>query len=220
MPKVSNEYVDKKKNAILEAALSVCKNKPLYEITMKDIIKEAGISQGGIYLYFSDIDDILIALINKSNTNNNYKEKIDDIIEFNPTPRDAVVNLFALLGKYMKENVTTIGKIQFELTVLLANHPDRQKKMMSQINEIENNQYLMDNLFKKIDEGIVAGDFKPILPIKDIFYFIMVSIDGIVRDAVLQRCYGPIHNVKIEIDEITLMNTLSKSVLLMLNCNE
>ena len=46
MPKVSHDYVIRKKNVILEAALSVCKVKPLYEITMRDIIKASGVSQG------------------------------------------------------------------------------------------------------------------------------------------------------------------------------
>lgn len=217
MPKVSKEYVKNKKTAILEAALSVCKSKPLYEITMKDIIKEAGISQGGIYLYFSDIDDILIALINESNANTDYKRNIDAIMENDAAFKDIIEDLFAFLAKHIKENVTTTGKILFELTVLIANHPDRQEKIMSQITEIENSQYLTNQLFKKINEGIVAGDFKPILPIKDIFYFIMTSIDGIVRDVILQKCYGPIKNTQIEIDEISLMNTLSKAVLLMLS---
>lgn len=219
MPKVSKEYIKSKKTAIIEAALSVCKRKPLYEITMKDVIKEAGISQGGIYLYFSDIDDILITLINESNAKSDYKQNIDAIVENNTTYKCIIEDLFAFLGEYIKENVTTTGKILFELTVLIANHPDRQEKIMSQITEIENSQYLTSQLFKKINEGIVSGDFKPILPIKDIFNFIMTSIDGIVRDVILQKCYGPIQNTQIEIDEIGLMNTLSTAVLLMLSSN-
>mgnify|MGYP001582640522 CR=1 FL=1 len=112
MPKVSAEYITNKKNSILEAALSVCRNKPLYEITMKDIIKESGVSQGGIYRYFSDIDEILIALINISNTNIDFKQNIDEIIENSTTPKDVIESLFAFLGRSIKENLTTIGKFQ------------------------------------------------------------------------------------------------------------
>lgn len=217
MPKVSAEYINNKKNSILEAAFSVCKNKPLYEITMKDIIKKSGVSQGGIYRYYSDIDDILIALINKSNTNAGYKQNIDEIIQSSTTPKEVIESIFDFIGKNLKENMTTTGKIQFELTVLLANHPDRQEKFMSQITEMQNSQYLMQQLFKRINEGIEIGYFNPILPSNDIFCFIMTSIDGIVRDSILINCYGPIKNTQIEIDEISLINTLSKAVLLMLN---
>ena len=220
MPKVSANYINNKKNSILEAALSVCKNKPLYEITMKDIIKESRVSQGGIYRYFSDIDEILIALINKFNINTDFKQNIDEIIEISTTPKDVIENLFAFFGRSIKENLTTIGKFQFELTVLLANHPDRQEKIMSQITEVENSQYLMDQLFNIINDGVSSGDFIPILPINDIFYFIITSVDGIVRDTVLLKCYGPVKNIQLEIEEISLMYTLSKAVLLLLSCNK
>ena len=150
---------------------------------MKDIIKESGVSQGGIYRYFSDIDDILIALINKSNTNTEYKQNIDEIMQISTTPKGVIESIFDFIGKTIKENMATTGKIQFELTVLLSNHPDRQEKFMSQITEMENSQYLMQQLFKKINEGIEMGYLNPILPIKDIFYFIMTSIDGIIWTA-------------------------------------
>lgn len=220
MPKVSAEYVNNKKASILAAALNVCKKKPLYEVTMKDIIKESSISQGGIYLYFSDIDDILIALINKISSNESYKQNIDTIIESKASYKEIVKSLFDFLGQYIKEGVTTRGKIQFELTVLLANHPDRQEKVMSQITDIENSQYLMTRLLEKINEGVEAGEFKPALPINDLFKFIGASLDGIERDAILQKCYGHINNTQVEVDEISLVNTLSKAVLLILNINE
>ena len=34
-------------------------------MTMLDVIKKAGLSKGGIYRYFSDIDDVLVELIGK-----------------------------------------------------------------------------------------------------------------------------------------------------------
>lgn len=220
MPKVSNEYVNNKKTAILEAAFSVCKTKPLYEITMKDIIKASGVSQGGIYLYFSDIDDILVALINKSNANADYKQSVDEIIEKSTTPKDAIEGLFAFLGRYIEDNTTTVGKIQFELTVVFANHPERQEKILSKIGEQESGQYLIQQLSRNIDEGISSGYFNPTLPGKDIIIYIMTSIDGIVRNVILQKCYGLFQNEQIEFDAIALMNTLSKSVLLMLSPNQ
>lgn len=41
-----------------------------------------------------------------------------------------------------KENMTTTGKIKFELTVLLENHPDGQEKFISEITEMQNSQYI------------------------------------------------------------------------------
>ena len=46
MPKVKNEYLENKRNQILDAAFAVCKRKPAYDITMTDIVSETGMSQG------------------------------------------------------------------------------------------------------------------------------------------------------------------------------
>ncbi|GIN91916.1 hypothetical protein J6TS1_49830 [Siminovitchia terrae] len=216
MPKVSNEYVIRKKNAILEAALTVCKVKPLYEITMRDIIKASGLSQGGIYRYFSDLDEILVAIINQANDNADYKQAVDAIIESSNSPKETIENLFTFLGEYIKENLSTVGKIQFELTILFANNPKRQEKILSNIAEQESGQYLVERLFNAVHEGITLGCFQPKVPLEDLFTFMMTSIDGIVRDVVLQKCYGMFQDEQALFDEISLMDTLCKSVLLLL----
>ncbi|MGX7632452.1 TetR/AcrR family transcriptional regulator [Bacillus thuringiensis] len=216
MPKVSREYVISKKNAILEASLSVCKVKPLYEITMRDIIKASGLSQGGIYRYYSDLDEILVAIINLANSNADYKQAVDAIIEKSNAPKETIEKLFNFLGEYIKENISTIGKIQFELTILFANNPKRHKKILSNITENESGQYLVERLFNAILTGVSVGNFQPAISTKDLFIFIMTSIDGIVRDVVLQKCYGMFQNEQVQFDEVRLMDTLCKSVLLLL----
>jgi len=218
MPKVSHDYVIKKKKIILEAALSVCKVKPLYEITMRDIIKASGVSQGGIYRYYSDLDEILVAIINQANANADYKDDVDAIIENSEIPKEKLGKLFTFLGEYIKENLSTVGKIHFELTILFANNPERQMKILPNITENESGQYLVERIFNTIHEGITLGSFQPEVALEDLFTFIMTSIDGIVRDVVLQKCYGMFQNEQVHIDEIRLMNTLCKSVQALLGC--
>ncbi|MFH5778518.1 TetR/AcrR family transcriptional regulator [Heyndrickxia oleronia] len=216
MPKVSHDYITKKKNAILEAAISVCKVKPLYEITMRDIIKASGVSQGGIYRYYSDLDEILVAVINQVNTNADYTQAVDTIIENSSSPKESIKKLFTFLGEYIKENLSTVGKIQFELTIVFANNPEREEKILGNISENESGQYLVERIFSTIHEGISLGSFQPEVSLEDLFTFIMTSIDGIVRDVVLQKCYGMFQNSPIKFDETRQMETLCKSVLLLL----
>ncbi|MFJ7731084.1 TetR/AcrR family transcriptional regulator [Lysinibacillus sp. NPDC097231] len=220
MPKVSHEYVLEKKKKILEAAIEVCKVKPLFDITMRDIIKASGVSQGGIYRYYSDLDEILVDVINQVNANADYKQIIDEIISTSNSPTKTIIKLFTFLGEYIKENVSTVGKIQFELTILCANNPDRQKKILSNIVENESGQYLMQQIFHSIHEGITSGYFQLEISIEELSTFMMTSIDGIVRDVVLQKCYGMFLNKHVQLDEIRLMNTFCKSVLLLLGRRE
>ncbi|WP_369435936.1 TetR/AcrR family transcriptional regulator [Lysinibacillus fusiformis] len=216
MPKVSHEYVMKKKKDIVEAALSVCKVKPLYEIKMRDIIKASGVSQGGIYRYYADLDEILVAVINQANANVDYRHVVDEIIDNSHSPKEIIIKLFSFLGEYIQENLSTVGKIQFELTIVFANNPERQQKILSNITENENGQYLMEQLLGTIHEGISLGTFQPGVSLEDLFTLITVSIDGIVRDVILQKCYGMFQDEQVLFDEVRLMDTLCKSVLLML----
>ena len=48
MPKVKNEYLENKRNQILDAAFAVSKRKPAFDITMTDIVSQTGMSQGGV----------------------------------------------------------------------------------------------------------------------------------------------------------------------------
>lgn len=218
MPKVSQDYVNRKRNVILEAALSVCKDKPLYEITMRDIIRASGVSQGGIYRYYSDLDEIFVEIINKANANADYKEDVDAIMESNEAPKEILEKLFTFLGEYIQENLSTVGKIHFEITILFANNPERQKKILPNITENESGQYLVERILNTIHEGISLGSFQPEVSLEDLFTFIMTSIDGIVRDVVLHKCYGMFQNEQVLIDEIRLMKTLCKSVQALLGC--
>ena len=58
MPKVTKEYIQNKKNKIIDAAYTLCLRQTVSTVTMQDIINETGFSQGGIYRFYKDIDDI------------------------------------------------------------------------------------------------------------------------------------------------------------------
>ena len=80
MPKVSEEYLQDKRNEILDAAFEVCKRKPAYEVTMSDIVSETGLSQGGVYKYFNNIYSVYAALTDRANLIGNQTEHIDEIM--------------------------------------------------------------------------------------------------------------------------------------------
>lgn len=219
MPKVSQEYLDNKRNAIVSAALKVCKSKPLYQITMKDIIRESGVSQGGIYRYFKSIDEILVEVINRSSSNIDNKKRINSIVETGKTPAETAKNLFAFLANYMNDNAAALGKFQFELTELVAYEPHRLNSISAQNRHADCVQYLINQLFTVIRNGVSSGAFSPVLPLDDIFGFISTSIDGIVLDGVLHKCYG-LPEKEWGFDIIRLMNAAAQSVMMLLSSKE
>lgn len=61
MPKVSDEYLEAKKEQILDAAITCFARNGFAETTIQDICQEAGVSHGALYRYFQSKDDIVEA---------------------------------------------------------------------------------------------------------------------------------------------------------------
>lgn len=217
MPKVNEDYLNKKIEQILDAAFVIFEQKPLYEMTMLDVIKEAGISKGGIYRYYTDIDEVIIALINRESAKKNYKNEIDEILAKSESKKATIEALFDFLANYINDSPSSLGKFQFELTVYLSNHPEKADKFKKNLTEQENGQYLISSIFNAIKEGISNGEFKPIFLIKDIFTYIITSIDGVVNKVVLQKCYG---TNGISIDVVKFFEMISTSVTYMLGVKQ
>ena len=80
MPKVTQEYLDAKRKEIIDAAYRVSLCKTMCTITMQDVINESGLSQGGIYRYYKDVDEILADMICDIRSRICIIPKVDDIL--------------------------------------------------------------------------------------------------------------------------------------------
>lgn len=213
MPKVSPEYMKKKKKRIIDATYNVFQHKPLYGISMLDIVREAELSKGGIYRYYKDVDEVLIAMINRESAKHPYKDSIDDMLRDTDNSDDTIKAILVFLGAYIQKHILVLGKIQFELTVLLANHPEKTEKYMHQLVEQNNSQYLMKMLHDCIKKGIEDGIYTPSYSVQDLYTYISTFINGLIRDMVLSKCYGAYDG---KIDAVQMMGIFAQSLLGML----
>ena len=62
MPKISQAKRETRRQEILEAALRCFSRDGFHGTTTADIVRESGVSQGTLYLYFATKDDIVVAL--------------------------------------------------------------------------------------------------------------------------------------------------------------
>lgn len=71
MKTISRPHFEKQRkdklNKILEAARLVFCRKGFLAVTMQDIIDECGISRGGIYIYFSSVDEVFLEVMKQHN---------------------------------------------------------------------------------------------------------------------------------------------------------
>ena len=62
MPKISQAHRDARRRQILDAAIRCFSRDGFHATTTADIVRESGMSQGTLYLYFSNKDDMVVAL--------------------------------------------------------------------------------------------------------------------------------------------------------------
>src|SRR3954447_17207008 len=62
MPKVSEAHLESRRRQIIEAAIKCFSHEGFHRATMQDIVREAGLSSGAIYRYFSSKEEIIEAI--------------------------------------------------------------------------------------------------------------------------------------------------------------
>lgn len=190
MPKVNDNYKKEKSEKIVKATIEVLKTKPLYNITMLDVIKAAGLSKGGIYLYFNSLDELLVEAINMIG-------KEQDVIEFSSVLdseniEDSLVLIFEMLGNYIDSSPSLIGKVRFELIIYISNNPEKADSIMSKLNLKNIGSLFMENVAMLIQKGIEKNVFHKDLPVDIVMNNISAYIDGITDMVVNSRVYsGP-----------------------------
>ncbi|MDF2803847.1 MAG: TetR family transcriptional regulator [Anaerocolumna sp.] len=188
MPKVTEKYKKEKADKIVKATIEVLKIKPLYDITMLDIIKTAGLSKGGIYLYFKDIDELLVEAINRIGGE-------QDTIEFTSLLDDesiesSLVLIFEELGNYIDSCPAIIGKIRFELMIYISNNPEKADTIMSKLQLKNVGIQFMENVAILIQKGIKQNVFSKEIPIEIVINNVSAYIDGITDMIVSSIMYG------------------------------
>ena len=218
MPKVKEGYLQDKKNQILDAAFAVCNRKPVYDVTMSDIVSEVGMSQGGVYKYFSNIDFVFSALIDKANSQGNQIEQIEKIMKSDNPPEIVLRDLFLVSEQYFSAMLISYNKILFELSTFLVNNPERREQINKNVTTSSTFGYLTQCASEIITKQTAAGYFKPVIPIKDILAFIVAAFDGIIRDVTLAKCYPgkAVTDEGIDFDEENLIQCLYISTMTLL----
>jgi len=180
VPKVSDEYFTNKKKTIVEAAIRVCKSKPAYSVTMRDVVKECGISQGGIYNYFSNIDEIFAEIIDLAVSGKTaLQSELDAVFKGDYTPDEVLIESFALIGRAIDRVFDQYRSLIHDINVIQLLEPAR----MATIGCKANNEFNI--FFGKLDGFIKIcqenGSFRSNVPKEHIVFLIIVAVTAITK---------------------------------------
>jgi AcrR family transcriptional regulator len=88
MPKVSPEYLEARKNEILDAAFACFRRRGFHQTTMQDIYRETGLSPGAVYHYFRSKEEIIAAAIDRNTAE--WAKLIAAVRSLEPSPNQAL----------------------------------------------------------------------------------------------------------------------------------
>lgn len=187
MPKVSEEHSLLKRKEILDAAKRVCIRKQIFDVSMRDIVLEAGMSQGGVYKYFSNIDEVFGALINEESVKGEVKEDINSIFESADDPLHKLEMILMYISDYMQHSLLDKGPVYYDLMALYSRHPERFKRVQNMLTDVSNLQYLHEKFCLFLEEQIKLEAFKPTMPTGDIILFIETYMTGITNQMSIEN---------------------------------
>ena len=191
MPKVSEEYMQNKKKKIIRTAYDLCLKKTVSTVTMQDIIDATGLSQGGIYRFYKDIDEIFRDMLIDNRRRVSIKAQVDEIFANAETEEPKVIlhQLFDLLSDFMTKELMCIVKINFELSVLAMNAPRRVEKILGGMDDTGNFEYLFQRTTQYFQQQIAGGRLTPRVSPEELITYLSTAYNGIEMSCIINHCY-------------------------------
>ena len=222
MPKVSEEYYEKKRREIIDAAYRVCARKPITSIDMKDIIAETGFSHGVIYRYYKDLDEVLKDLVITINSENRIDERLGEILANADIKNweQTIYDICQMLADYMREVGTDMLKVSIYGDMLAMSDPERAMNIAKRLGKDEQSPllYATEAMTEFLNKVVKENRLEPKTQVDQIIQFFIVNYHGIQSGYVLTECFKAEHiEGKYKIDD--MYRNLATSVVLMMGGN-
>jgi len=173
-PKVSETYKEAKRRDILQAAQRVFIEKGYNGATMQDVMDESGMSRGGLYGYFHNIDYLFMEVLQF--------EDEEQILFFKPADRQ---RLWIQLTDWLQLQRQSIEAVQHSLIrakaeFFLSSHYIQQKEHFPYI--AERYDQLHNAIRSFIQKGIKKREFRPQVEPEHIARYFISFLDGLMLD--------------------------------------
>ncbi|GIP40478.1 putative HTH-type transcriptional regulator YfiR [Paenibacillus sp. J31TS4] len=170
-PKVSDEHKEQRRLQILEAAERVFARKGYEPATMKDIVEEAAMSRGWIYLYYQTKEEIFVAMMEKLDQENAVRIR---------QLGDQTGSVWKLLELWMEEGKRELASLSetvipaFYEFFLTGWRNERRQELL----RLRYRRSIRE-LTALLQSGVDKGEFRPTLETGQIARIAASQIDGI-----------------------------------------
>lgn len=154
-PKLAPEAIQERKAQILQAALACFARKGYHQTTMDDIVKESGLSKGGIYWHFDSKRDLLMSL---------FTELVGDPEEifasFSKASTGARQKLEAVAKHF--ESFTEDSSFSQWMPLLMEIWVQEERNLEVQEIAVQIWSQYREPLAQIIRDGMASGEFRPV----------------------------------------------------------
>ncbi|MDR1237051.1 MAG: TetR/AcrR family transcriptional regulator [Propionibacteriaceae bacterium] len=214
MPKVKDEYFVGKRDFILNCTGEMLKEKPLYLISMRDIIKKAGFSQGVIYRYYANLDEVYVDFINKHTTASSLEQKIDALLNSEQEEIRILEACFIAMGEYIAELLkSVVGETFFELLVLYSSDFKKRTAIFPKLKFKQSLEYAQNKIVEYAMSNMDKGVFRSQIPVHSVIQFVSIFIDGIAQNVVFNAAEGNGRDSESATDIPEMFQTLATAVI-------
>ncbi|WP_169447607.1 TetR/AcrR family transcriptional regulator [Paenibacillus daejeonensis] len=191
IPKVSEGYAEQKRHHILDAAQAVSRSKPLHKITMKDIVRASGLSQGGVYLYFSQIEEVWLALATRFDAEIDFQERFEQLRQADPEPSEGMREIFRFIAEELNRSLESgYSKLAFEFNAIYASQAAwfiEQIESQQEVSPSYGYNYMLGQMLTMWQDWQKAGQLQPLRPLEEIWMLVQVTLAGMIREATMEQ---------------------------------
>lgn len=160
---------------ILKVAKNVFIDKGYEAASMKEIVECSGRSFGGVYLYYSNKEEVFLDLLRRQ-----FNEMKDNTMRDKPdTAWGALQYFFDHQERRSREAEDSLAPCMFEY--FIVGRRDEKRRLLID----ERRRAVQNHLLSLIQNGIQQGEFHPTQPIAVFVHWLVSFLDGVYVESII-----------------------------------
>jgi len=182
---------EKKRNALLEAAIKIFSEKGFHGAKIKEIAEEAGVADGTTYLYFKNKDDLLIKAVE-----NLFESKLNEIEKRISKEKSGYNKLFCFAEEHIILFTEDPKVVRF-----LAVELRQSKEFYNKYPDFKPLRHYLSYLQSICAEAIEEGSIRNIDPVT-LSYIIFGTVNFVITEWAVQDQPFSLEEIKVHIIDI------------------
>ncbi|MGW3247451.1 TetR/AcrR family transcriptional regulator [Streptomyces sp. NPDC001070] len=169
MPKVTQEYMDARRQQILDAARRCFLRDGFHSTSMQDLFAESGLSAGAVYRHFASKNEVITAIVEESMRD--VLTMVHDVAEDRPSSSlgDLMADILDIVkAKTAEQNIAGLSVLAWSEALrnpaLLGQFNDLLAQMRSALTEVIREHQQSATLTREVSPEAIAAAFMCTLP--------------------------------------------------------